>query len=65
MGLQCNNHHSGHNTYKKTVLVLALLALLAQVLMKVDPLLPQVLLKVDPTFRHNLMKVEKTLEQVY
>ena len=49
MGLQCNNHHSGHNTYKKTVLVLALLSL-AGLLMKV----PKV-----------LMKVEKILEQVY
>ena len=55
MGLQCNNHHSGHNTYKKTVLVLALLSL-AGLLMKVPkvPKVPQV-----------LMKVEKILEQVY
>ena len=55
MGLQCNNHHSGHNTYKMTVLVLALLSL-AGLLMKVPqvPKVPQV-----------LMKVEKILEQVY
>ena len=25
MGLQCNKHHSGYNTYKNTVLVVALL----------------------------------------
>ena len=55
MDLQCNNHHYGHNTYKKTVLVLALLSL-AGLLMKVPqvPKVPQV-----------LMKVEKILEQVY
>jgi hypothetical protein len=50
MGLQCNNHHSGHNTYKKTVLVLALLL--------------QVLMKVLNLLAHGLIKVEKTLEQV-
>ena len=55
MGLQCNNHHSGHNAYKKTVFVLALLSL-AGLLMKVPkvPKVPKV-----------LMKVEKILEQVY
>ena len=45
MDLQCNKHHSCHNTYKKTVLVLALLALLALLVlveMKVEKTLEQV-----------------------